>query len=147
MTQYAPFDAVDYLNSEAHCTEYLAAALEDPNPDVFISALSDVARARGMTHIDGRARYQTDHGNGLAYGILLLNRSILRYHVQRLIHQGNIGQIDRAVFQALKAAHPFGDRTQEPVFAVRQTHPLAAVAGEASTARSVRPRKKFPKLS
>ncbi|CCD30363.1 Addiction module antidote protein [Candidatus Glomeribacter gigasporarum BEG34] len=51
MTQYAPFDAVDYLNSEAHCTEYLAAALEDPNPDVFISALSDVARARGMTHI------------------------------------------------------------------------------------------------
>ncbi len=51
MTRYAPFNAADYLNSEEHCTEYLAAALEDPNPDVFVSALGDVARARGMTHI------------------------------------------------------------------------------------------------
>ena len=51
MTRYAKFDAADYLNSEKHFVAYLAAALEDPNPDVFISALGDVARARGMTHI------------------------------------------------------------------------------------------------
>ena len=28
---------------------YLTAALEDPNPDVFLAAVRDVARARGMT--------------------------------------------------------------------------------------------------
>jgi len=31
--------------------EYLAAALEDSNPDVFLSALGDVAKARGMVNI------------------------------------------------------------------------------------------------
>ena len=56
MTRYTRFDAADYLDSEEHCTEYLAAALEDANPDVFISALGDVARARGMTHIAKTAR-------------------------------------------------------------------------------------------
>ena len=29
--------------------EYLTAAMEDDNPDVFIAALGDVAKARGMT--------------------------------------------------------------------------------------------------
>ncbi len=29
--------------------EYLTAALEDPNPDVFLAALADVAKARGTT--------------------------------------------------------------------------------------------------
>ena len=28
--------------------EYLTAALEDPNPDVFLAAVRDVARAHGM---------------------------------------------------------------------------------------------------
>jgi probable addiction module antidote protein len=31
--------------------EYLSAALEDENPDVFLAAVSDVAKARGMTAI------------------------------------------------------------------------------------------------
>ena len=31
--------------------EYLTAALEDPNPDVFLAAVRDVARARGMTQL------------------------------------------------------------------------------------------------
>ena len=30
---------------------YLTAALEDPNPDVFLAAVRDVARARGMTQL------------------------------------------------------------------------------------------------
>ena len=34
--------------------EYLCAALEDENPDVFLAAVSDVARARGMTTISNR---------------------------------------------------------------------------------------------
>ena len=48
---YAPFDAADYLNDDAVIAEYLSAAVEDPNLDVFLAALGDVARARGMAQI------------------------------------------------------------------------------------------------
>lgn len=48
---YAPFDAADYLDNDEVIAEYLSAALEDPNPDVFLAALGDVAKARGMTQI------------------------------------------------------------------------------------------------
>jgi probable addiction module antidote protein len=41
------FDAADYLDSEEMIAEYLAAALKDDNPEVFLSALGDVAKARG----------------------------------------------------------------------------------------------------
>ncbi len=51
MTTFAKFDAADYLDSEATIAEYLTAALEDPNPDMFLAALSDVAKARGMSTI------------------------------------------------------------------------------------------------
>ncbi|MFO7552417.1 MAG: putative addiction module antidote protein [Haliea sp.] len=45
------FDAADYLDSEEMIAEYLSAAMEDENPDVFLAAVSDVAKARGMTAI------------------------------------------------------------------------------------------------
>lgn len=48
---YAPFDAADYLNNDDVIAEYLSAAVEDPDPDVFLAALGDVAKARGMTQI------------------------------------------------------------------------------------------------
>lgn len=51
MTRIAPFDAADYLDDEIVIAEYLNAALEDENPDVFLRAISDVARARGMTRL------------------------------------------------------------------------------------------------
>lgn len=51
MTQITPFDAVNYLDSEEVIAEYLNAALEDPNPDVFLIAVRDVARARGMAQL------------------------------------------------------------------------------------------------
>lgn len=51
MTSLATFDAVDYLNDEETIAAYITAALEDPNPDVFLTALRDVARARGMTQL------------------------------------------------------------------------------------------------
>jgi probable addiction module antidote protein len=47
----APFDAADYLDNEEVIAEYLAAALEDPNPDVFLHAVGDVARARGISKV------------------------------------------------------------------------------------------------
>lgn len=51
MTKLAPFDAADYLNDEETIAEYITASLEDPNPDVFLTAVRDVARARGMTQL------------------------------------------------------------------------------------------------
>ena len=50
-TTYAPFDAAAYLDNDSVIAEYLSAAIEDSNPDVFVAALGDVAKARGMAHI------------------------------------------------------------------------------------------------
>ena len=47
------FDASEYLDNEELVAEYLAAALEDANPEVFLSAIGDFAKARGMTAVAG----------------------------------------------------------------------------------------------
>lgn len=49
--QVSPFDAAKYLTDEADIAEYLAVSLEDPNPDVFLTALGNVVRAHGMTQL------------------------------------------------------------------------------------------------
>jgi probable addiction module antidote protein/putative addiction module killer protein len=51
MSRIALFDAADYLDSEEVIAEYLNAALEDGNPDVFLQAVADVAKARGMAKL------------------------------------------------------------------------------------------------
>jgi len=51
MSKFKTFDAADYLDSEETIAEYLTAALEDPNPDVFLAAVRDVARAHGMAQL------------------------------------------------------------------------------------------------
>ena len=51
MTKFAAFDAADYLDSEETIAEYISAALEDTNPDVFLAAVRNVARARGMAQL------------------------------------------------------------------------------------------------
>jgi probable addiction module antidote protein len=50
-TTYAPFDAADYLDNDRIIAEYLSAAVEDADPNVFLAALGDVARARGMAQV------------------------------------------------------------------------------------------------
>ena len=45
------FDASEYLDNEEVIAEYLAAALENPNPDVFLAAVRDVAKARGIAQV------------------------------------------------------------------------------------------------
>lgn len=45
------FDASAYLDSEDVIAEYLTAALEDDDPNVFLTAVGNVAKARGMTQI------------------------------------------------------------------------------------------------
>lgn len=44
-------DITRYLGDEETIAEYLTACLEDPNPDVFLTALGDVAKARGMARL------------------------------------------------------------------------------------------------
>lgn len=51
MNVIAPFDIADYLDTPEVMVEFLAACLEDENPDVFIAALSTVARAKGMSDV------------------------------------------------------------------------------------------------
>ena len=51
MKKIAAFDAAEYLDSEEVIAEYLNAALEDENPNVFLVAISDVAKARGMSQL------------------------------------------------------------------------------------------------
>jgi probable addiction module antidote protein len=49
MIEFKRFDASEYLHTEVGIAEYLTAALEDPNPQIFVAALGDVAKARGLT--------------------------------------------------------------------------------------------------
>jgi probable addiction module antidote protein len=63
-SSFAPFDPADYLDDLEVIAEYLSAAAEDPNPDVFIAALGDVARARGMAHV------AKESGLGRTYSVL-----------------------------------------------------------------------------
>ncbi len=51
MTRTSPFDAADYLDNDEVIAAYLNAALEDEDPAVFLQAVADVAKARGMTQI------------------------------------------------------------------------------------------------
>ena len=39
MTEFSKFDVSDYLDSDETMIEYLAVAMEDENPDVFIACL------------------------------------------------------------------------------------------------------------
>jgi probable addiction module antidote protein len=49
--ELAPFDASEFLDNEEVIAEYLSAALEDPNPDTFLRAVANVAKARGVSQV------------------------------------------------------------------------------------------------
>jgi probable addiction module antidote protein len=53
--ELAPFDASDYLDNEVTIAEYLSVALEDPDPDAFLTAVRDVAKARGIANVAAKA--------------------------------------------------------------------------------------------
>ena len=89
MTTLRAFDAAKYLDSEEAISLYLSEALDDPDPNVFVMALGDVAKARGMTDIargaglgreslykalspGAKLRYETVHKVMQALGIKLV---------------------------------------------------------------------------
>ena len=49
--KFSAFDAADYLDNETVIAEYLSLAARDENADVLLKALSDVAKARGMSQV------------------------------------------------------------------------------------------------
>ena len=51
MTTITKFDIAEYLDSEEMIAAYLNEALNDDDPNTFLMAIADVAKARGMTQI------------------------------------------------------------------------------------------------
>jgi probable addiction module antidote protein len=47
----APFDASDYLDNEETIAEYLSVALSNPDPNAFLDAVRDVAKAQGISTV------------------------------------------------------------------------------------------------
>ena len=47
----ATFDASEFLDNEDIIAEYLSIALADPNPDIFLRAIANVAKARGISEV------------------------------------------------------------------------------------------------
>jgi probable addiction module antidote protein len=45
------YETARYLDSEEMITEYLSACLGDSNPDVFLAALGEVAKTRGIAQL------------------------------------------------------------------------------------------------
>lgn len=68
-----PFDAAEYLQSNADCAAYLQACIEQAPDDaaLFTKALGDIARARGMMQLakdtgltrEGLYKSLSDQGN------------------------------------------------------------------------------------
>ena len=54
------FDVADFLNDEETIAEYLNMALEDPNPEMLLLAVKNIARARAR----GMAQLAQDAGLG-----------------------------------------------------------------------------------
>ena len=50
-TKIKRFDASDYLEDEATISEYLNSVIEEENQDLLLSAIGDIAKARGMKRI------------------------------------------------------------------------------------------------
>jgi probable addiction module antidote protein len=53
--RFKPFDTSAFLDDHEVIAEYLTAALEDRDPDVFLTAISQVAKARGIASIAARS--------------------------------------------------------------------------------------------
>ena len=90
MIEFKRFDASEYLDTEVGIAEYLTAALEDPNPQVFVAALGDVARARGLTE-------NADRQIGLSESLLQFDtvRGLLAALGVKLVVEPAVGHIEK----------------------------------------------------
>ncbi|MCL2000411.1 MAG: putative addiction module antidote protein [Planctomycetes bacterium] len=49
--EVTPYDTAEFLDSEEAIAGYLAISLEDPDPDIFLKALENVLRVKGVANI------------------------------------------------------------------------------------------------
>jgi probable addiction module antidote protein len=82
MAKFSPFDAADCLYDVETIAHYITAALEDPNPDVFVNAVRDVARVRGMAQLAKYAR----HGRESLYKALTPGAKSRYDTMRKLLH-------------------------------------------------------------
>ena len=54
-TKVTPFDISEYLENEDMIAEYLSAIVEENDPALLLSAIGDIAKARGMSKIAEKA--------------------------------------------------------------------------------------------
>ena len=50
-TKFSAFDAAEYLDNDEAIAAYLNEVIEEDDPDLLLSALSDIARARSMSKV------------------------------------------------------------------------------------------------
>ena len=50
-TKTKTFDVADFVQDEETIAEYLNLALDDPNPEMLLLAVKNIARARGMAQL------------------------------------------------------------------------------------------------
>lgn len=55
ISELRKFDIVDYLDSDEAIAEYLSEMMDENDPGLFVAALGDVARARGMSEVAATA--------------------------------------------------------------------------------------------
>jgi probable addiction module antidote protein len=55
ITDFAVFDAVEYLKTDKDMADYLNAVLDDGDPALFVAAIGDIAKAKGMMEISKRS--------------------------------------------------------------------------------------------
>ena len=53
---FTPWDSAEVLNDDEVIIEYLKAALEENDPELFVKAVGNVARAMGMTNVAQEAQ-------------------------------------------------------------------------------------------
>ncbi len=46
-----PFNPAEFLQSDEEITQYLSEAYDDENPEVFVIALGNVAKVRGVSEV------------------------------------------------------------------------------------------------
>lgn len=94
------YETARYLDSEEMIAEYLAVCLDDPNPDVFLIALGEVAKARGVaqlardTGLSRESLYKTfSPGTKPRFETILKITTALGVPlgINRALKQGNVG--------------------------------------------------------
>lgn len=55
ITDFAVFDTVDYLKTDKDMADYLNAVLDDGDPALFVAAIGDIAKAKGMMEISKKS--------------------------------------------------------------------------------------------